>query len=219
MNGFVVPAIAQQELATRLGEAHRFNSHDVERNQEGSITPSQWWRLLAEACQPLLRALAGSALLLACLAGVYSLVSKQSSVSAIIYIALGAACLGLTGTLVRLFKHLVDCWQGQVWQVTGRLNPSWEDRGRGLVNSSETGSRSRAAYRYTVAGEVFEVNDRVYRLLADYFELGYPVVTLYYTPYTRRVLSLQISGMDQTQAAASHPLQPKTRTTPGLWRS
>lgn len=218
MNGFVVPAIAQKELATRLADAHRFNSHDVERNAEGSITGPQWFRLLTEAFQPLFRALAGAALILACLAGVYSLVSKQSSVAGIIYIALGAACLGLTATLGRLFKHVLDCWKGHVWQVTGRLNPSWEDSGRGLVNSSETGSRSRSAYRYTVAGEVFEVNDRVYRLLADYFELGYPVVTLYYTPYTRRVLSLQISGMDQTQAATSHPLQPKTQT-PKLWRS
>ena len=217
MNGFVVPALAQKELAERLASAHRFNSHDVERNSEGSITAKQWWRLLAEACHPLFRALAGAALMLACLAGVYSLVSKHSSVSAIIYIALGAACLGLVGTLVKLFKLGMDCWQGQVWQVTGRLNPSWEDRGRGLVNFNETGSRSRAAYRYTVAGEIFEVNDRVYRLLADYFELGYPVVTLYYTPNTRQVLSLTISGMDQTQASASNPLKPKP-ISQRLWR-
>lgn len=218
MNGFVVPALAQKELAARLAEAHRFDSKAIERNSEGSITAAQWWRLIAAAMHPLLRALAGSALLLACLAGVYTLVSQQSSVRAIIYIALGTTCLGLVGTLVKLFKLGVDCWHGQVWQVTGRLNPSWEDRGRGLVNSSETGSRSRSAYRYTISGEVFEVSDRVYRLLADHFELGYPVVTLYYTPYTRQVLSLQISGMDQTQEAGSHASKPKEKT-PGLWRN
>ena len=214
MNGFIVPAIAQKELAARLGDAHRFDSKDIERNAEGSITGSQWRRMIAEACHPLLRAAAGAALLLACLAGVYSLVSKHSSASAIIYIALGATTFGMAATLRKLFRLGMDCWRGQVWQVTGRLNPSWEDRGRGLINSSETGSRSRAAYRYTVAGEVFEVTDRIYRLLNDYFELGYPVVTLYYTPYTRQVLSLQISGMEQTQAAASHP-----KKTPGLWRN
>ena len=215
MNGFVVPALAQKELAERLAIAHRFNPRDLEQNSEGSITAKQWWRLLTDASHPLLRALAGAALMLACLAGVYSLVSQHSSVSAIIYIALGTGCLGLIVTLVKLFKLGVDCWQGQVWQVTGRLNPSWEDRGRGLVNSSETGSRSRAAYRYTVAGEIFAVNDRVYRLLADYFELGYPVVTLYYTPHTRQVLSLQISGMDPAQA--SNPLTPKP-ISQRLWR-
>ena len=218
MNGFVVPAIAQKELASRLAEVHRFDSKDIERNSEGSLTVSQWRRLIIAAFQPFLRAVAGACLLLACLAGVYSLVSKHSSVSAIIYIALGAATFGLIATLVLLFRLAVDSWQGQVWQVTGRLNPSWEDRGRGLVNSRETGSRSRSAYRYTVAGEVFEVNDRVYRLLADYFELGYPVVTLYYTPHTRQVLSLRISGMDQTQEAASRKLPPKVQETPGLWR-
>lgn len=220
MNGFVVPAIAQKELATRLGEAHRFDSNDIERNSEGSITPRQWRRLITEALHPFLRAAVGAALLLACLAGVYSLVSKQSSVSAIIYIALGAACLGLAATLLKFFKLGIDCWRGQVWQVTGRLNPSWEDTGRGLVNSSETGSRSRSAYIYTVAGERFDVNDRVYRLLADHFELGYPVVALYYTPYTRQVLSLRISGMEQTQEAVAQnqKLKPKAPVTPGLWR-
>ena len=217
MNGFVVPAIAQKELATRLAEAHRFNSNDLVVNSEGAISKSQWWRLIAEALHPFLRASAGAALLLACLAGVYSIVSKHSSVNGIIYIALAAASFGMAGTLVRLYRLAVDCWHGQVWEVTGRLNPSWEDQGRGLVNSSETGSRSRAVYRYTVAGERFEVNDRIYRLLADYFELGYPVVTLYYTPHTRQVLSLRISGMEQAKSAASHPKETKA-PTPRLWR-
>jgi hypothetical protein len=218
MNGFVVPALAQKELAERLGQAHRFDSKDLERNREGVISSAQWWRLLAEALQPFLRAAAGSALLLACLAGVYSLVSKQGTTGAIIYIALGTAAMGIAASLMRIFKLLIDCWHGQVWEVTGRLNPSWEERGQGLLNSSETGSRGRAAYRYTVAGEKFEVTDRIYRLLADYFELGYPTVTLYYTPHTRRVLSLQISGMDPTMVQASHPTQRKGQT-PGLWRN
>jgi len=217
MNGFVVPALAQKELAERLGEAHRFTPADLERNREGQISSSQWWLLIAEALHPFLRAAAGAALLLACLAGVYSLVSRQSSVNAIIYIALTAAAFGLGATLIQLGKLCIDSFQGQVAEVTGRLNPSWEDRGRGLVNSSETGSRAKAAYRYTVAGEVFWVNDRVYRLLSDHFELGYPTVTLYYTPHTRRVLSLQISGMEPMQVAASHPA--KGGRLPSIWRS
>jgi hypothetical protein len=131
----------------------------------------------------------------------------------IIYIALGAAAFGLANTLNKLLKLTIDFSKGQVWQVSGRLNPSWEDRGRGLVNSSETGSRSKSAYRYTVAGEQFEVNDRVYRLLADHFELGYPTVTLYYTPHTRRVVSLLISGMDPTLQSISHKA-PKS-----IWKS
>ena len=218
MNGFVVPAITQKELAARLAEAHRFNSKDLHRNSEGSITASQWWRLIAEALSPFIRSTAGAALLLVCVAGVYSLLDKHSGVSILIYIALGTVSLGLAATLIRMFKLGVDCWRGQVLEVTGRLNPSWEDRGRSLVNSSETGSRSRSAYRYTVAGEVFAVNDRVYRLLADHFELGYPVVSLYYTPHTRQVLSLRISGMEQTQAA-SHPRLAKPPPASGLWRS
>ena len=215
MNGFVVPALAQKELAARLGEAHRFNLNDLQRNSEGTISRAQWWRLIAQALHPFLRASAGAALILACLAGVYSLVSKQGSVSAIIYIALGASALGLAASLIRLGKLGLDYSKGQVWAVSGRLNPSWEDRGRGLVNSSETGSRAKAIYRYTVAGEQFEVDDRVYRLLNDHFELGYPTVTLYYTPHTRRVLSLLISGMEQPRPA---PVQPKP-LPPGLWRS
>lgn len=202
MNGFVVPAIAQKELAARLAEAHRFDAKDLELNSEGTISRSQWLRLIGEAFHPFLKASAGAALLLACLAGVYSLVSQRSSVSAIIYIALTAATFGLAATLLRLYKLGVDYWRGQVWEVTGRLNPGWEEQGRGLVNSSETGSRSRAAYRYTVAGESFTVNDRIYRLLADHFELGYPVVSLYYTPHSRQVLSLRISAMEQTKAPA-----------------
>jgi hypothetical protein len=216
MNGFIVPALAQKELAERLGEAHRFTPGDLERNREGRISSAQWWLLVSEALHPFLRASAGAALLLACLAGVYSLVSRQSSVRGIIYIALTAAAFGLGATLVQLGKLAIDHFQGQVCEISGRLNPSWEDRGRGLVNSSESGSRSKAAYRYTVAGEIFWVNDRVYRLLADHFELGYPTVTLYYTPHTRRVLSLQISGMEAMQVAASHPAKGRT---PGLWRS
>jgi hypothetical protein len=218
MNGFVVPALAQKELAARLAEAHRFNSNDLARNSIGELTPSQWRRLLAEALHPFLRALAGAALLLVCLAGVYSLVSKQSSVGAIIYIALAAAAVGLAMSCNKLLQLGIDYSKGQVWQVTGRLNPSWEDRGLGLVNSSETGSRSKSAYRYTVAGEQFEVNDRIYRLLADYFELGYPTVTLYYTPNTRRVLSLKISGMEPTLQSISH--SPRSKDQPkSIWRT
>lgn len=218
MNGFVVPALAQKELAARLGDAHHFNSIDLALNSTGEFSRSQLIRIIGEAFQPFLRALAGAALLLACLAGVYSLVSKQSSVGMIIYIALGAAAFGLANTLNRLVNLAIDFSKGQVWQVNGRLNPSWEERGRGLVNSSETGSRSKSAYRYTVAGEQFEVNDRVYRLLADHFELGYPTVTLYYTPHTRRVLSLQISGMDPTLESISHA--PRGKQAPkSIWKS
>ena len=218
MNGFVVPALAQKELAARLAEAHRFDSKDLERNSEGTITGSQWRRMVAEAFHPFLRASAGAALLLACLAGVYSLLSKQGGVNLVIYVALAAAAFGVAGTLIRLFKLGMDFSKGQVWEVTGRLNPSWEDQGRGMVNSGETGSRSRAAYRYTVSGEQFAVNDRVYRLLADHFELGYPVVSLYYTPYSRQVLSLRISGMEQMNAAApARPEQSKPATA-RLWR-
>ena len=213
MNAFVVPAMAQKELAARLADAHHYTPADVERNSEGALTVSQWRRLIGQALHPFLRATAGAALMLACLAGVYSIVSKHSSVSSIIYIALGAASLGMAATLIRLCKLGIDCWQGQVWQVTGRLNPSWDDRGRSLVNSSETGSRTRSAYRYTVAGEQFEITDRVYRLLADYFELGYPVVTLYYTPHTRQIVSLQISGMAQVGESAA-----SLASSQRLWR-
>ena len=224
MNSFVVPALAQKELAARLGQAHRFNSKDLAKNVEGTLSAHQWLRLIAEAFHPFLRAVAGAALLLTCLAGVYSLISKQNKVDAIIYIALGVLALGMAATLLRLFKLGMDYWKGQVWQVTGRLNVSWEDQGRGLVNSSETGSRSRAVYRYTVAGEEFVVDDRVYRLLADHFELGYPTVSLYYTPHTRRVMSLHISGMESTLAPIPQSLRPKppqqqeAGKNPGLWR-
>jgi len=218
MNGFVVPAMAQKELANRLAEAHRFDSNDLALNSAGTVSRKQLWRLIADAFHPFLRAVAGSLLLLACLAGVYSLVSKRSSTSLVIYIALGAIACGLAATFYRLIQIGFDYSKGQVWQVTGRLNPSWEERGRSLVNSAETGSRSKSAYRYTVAGEQFEVNDRIYRLLADHFELGYPTVTLYYTPHTRKVMSLQISGMDPTLQSLSHA--PRSRDqVKSIWRN
>ena len=67
------------------------------------------------------------------------------------------------------------------------------------------------------------VDDRVYRLLNDHFELGYPTVALYYTPRTRRVLSLRISGMESSLAPVPQSLRPRhqsqdTSKTPGVWR-
>jgi len=224
MNGFIVPALAQKELAARLGEAHRFTAKDLDRNSEGRFSGSQWFRLIADAFHPFLRAVAGSSLLLACLAGVYTMIAMQNNVTNIIYIALGAVAFGMAGTLIRLFKLGMDCWKGQVWEISGRLNPSWEDRGQGLLSSSDTGSRSRALYRYTVSGEQFVVDDRVYRLLNDHFELGYPVVSLYYAAHTRRVMSLKISGMETTTGPVPQSLRMKPpqqrdqEKTPGLWR-
>jgi hypothetical protein len=219
MNGFVVPALAQRELANRLAEAHRFDSNDLALNSEGSISRRQLLRLVGEAFHPVLRALAGAALLLACLAGVYSLLARQGNVGSIIYIALAAILFGSAASIRRLIRLCIDYSRGQVWQVTGRLNPSWEDRGQGLVNSAETGSRAKSAYRYSVAGEQFEVNDRIYRLLADHFELGYPTVTLYYTPYTRKVLSLRISGVEPTLQSKAQAARGKAERPKSIWKS
>lgn len=209
MNGFVVPAIAQKELAKLLGEAHKFSRLDLIRNAEGKLSREQWWRLIIEGLHPLIRAGFGGSLMLACLLGGYSVIAKQASPLAIIWIALTAVACGFAWSMVLLSKLATDWWYGQVWQVTGRLNPAAEERGKALVNSSETGSRTKIAYTYTVGGERFLIDEQAYRLLADHFELGYPTVTLYYTPFTRRILSLEIKEFEQLQHSVK---------TPSLWR-
>jgi hypothetical protein len=220
MNGFVVPSIAQKELAERLGEAHHFTNADLAENGRGKISAGQARRLIWMGAQPFLRAVAGASLLLACLAGVYTLISRQSSVRAIIYIALGTATMGLASTVARIGRLCADFWKGEVSEVSGRLSPTQEIRGQALVNSRETGSRSKAAYRYSVAGEEFDIDDQVYRLLADHFELGYPQVTIYYTPVTRQILSLKILGMEQTALHASQHVKKREVSAPkSIWKS
>lgn len=219
MNGFAIPSIAQKELATRLGEYHHFTELDLAENSRGKISAGQARRLIWTAFQPFLRALAGGAMLLASLAGVYSLIAPHTDVRIIIYIALGTATIGLAAAVARLGRLAADFWNGEVYEVSGRLNPTHENLGRGLVNSANTGSRSRAAYRYSVAGQEFDIDDQVYRLLADHFELGYPQVTIYFTPITRHILSLKLLGMEQTALQTSQHKKKEEKKPTSIWRT
>ena len=74
---------------------------------------------------------------------------------------------------------------------------------------------------YSVAGQEFDIDDQVFRLLADHFELGYPQVTIYFTPVTRQILALKILGMEQTALQTSQHVNTRKETPQpqSIWRN
>jgi hypothetical protein len=217
MSSFVYASVGPEFFNKKLSEAFRFNFPDLAKNREGELAKHQFHRLLWEALSPLLRTLAGCAGLFAA----YLLLAKFIGQGGWVKVLEISLLLALSGGVVRtcytVAMFLGDLIRGKVWMVEGRLEPSWLVDGKKAVNQYETGSRTITKYRFAVADEHFEVPESAFRILADNFEAGLPTVRVYFTPSSKRILSIEAVSVEEL---VLRPEQMKKKKKPvSIWKS
>ena len=217
MSSFVYASVGPEFFNKKLSEAFQFNYPDLSRNRDGQITRQQWRRLIWTAITPLVRTVFGCALLF----GAYVLLAKfigQGGWVKVLEISLLLAIsAGLVRTAYNTSMFLGDIIRGKVWSVEGRLEPSWIQDDKKVVNQHETGSRTITKYRFAVADEHFEVPEHAFRILADNFEAGLPTVRVYFTPASKRILSIEAISVEEL---VLRPEQMKKKKKPvSIWKS
>lgn len=217
MSSFVYASLGPEFFNKKLSEAFEFNFPDLEKNRDGVLADHQFRRLLWDAWTPLIRTLGGCAALFAA----YLLLAKVIGQGGWVKILEVSLLLALSGGVVRtcytLAMFLGDLIRGKVWMVEGRLEPSWLVGGKKAVNHHETGSRTITKYRFAVADEHFEVPESAFRILSDNFEAGLPTVRVYFTPSSKRILSIEAISVEEL---VLRPEQMKKKKKPvSIWKS
>src|SRR5262249_50103141 len=96
---------------------------------------------------------------------------------------------GIFHTSDKSWRLIKDLFVGGVTSVEGRLDPSWqEELGEGWKRIKREMVRS---HYYSIRQEHFEVQPQAYELLRSKYDDFRPVVRVYFTPRSRRVLSIE----------------------------
>ena len=171
------------------------------------------WSALA----PLVRTLAGCLTLFFVYLLLAKFIGQGSWVKFLEISLLLALSAGVVKTCLNAAMFGGDLIRGKVWMVEGRLEPSWIQDDRKAVNHHETGSRTITTYRFAVADEKFEVSESAFRILADNFEAGLPTVRVYFTPASKRILSIEAVSVEEL---VLRPEQMKKKKKPvSIWKS
>ena len=217
MASFVHTSAGPEFFNKRLTEAFEFNYPDLVKNREGRYTPAQWRRFVLTAVSPLFRTLLGCIALF----GVYLILARFIGQGGWAKILEYSLILALSAGVVRsCFNSAMLCGdliRGRVWSVEGRLEPSWVQDHTKAVNNHETGSRTITQYWFVVADEKFEVPESAFRILADNFEAGLPTVRVFFTPASKRILSIEAISVEKI---IPRPGQVMKGTKPvSIWKS
>jgi hypothetical protein len=217
MSSFVYASVGPEFFNKKLSEAFEFNFPDLTKNRDGEMARHQFRRLLWDALSPLIRTLIGCGLLF----GIYVLLAKLIGQGTWVKILEISILLALSGGVARtcytVSLFLGDLIRGKVWMVEGRLEPSWLMDGKKAVNQHDTGSRTVTKYRFAVADEHFEVPESAFRILSDNFEAGLPTVKVYFTPSSKRILSIEAISVEEL---VLRPEQMKKKKKPtSIWKS
>jgi hypothetical protein len=216
MSSFVYASVGPEFFNKKLSEAFEFNFPDLSKNRNGELAKHQFRRLLRDAFLPLFRTLIGCGTLFV----VYLLLAKVIGQGGWVKILEISLLLALSGGVVRtcytVSMFLGDLIRGKVWTVEGRLEPSWLQDGKKAVNQHETGSRTIMKYRFAVADEHFDVPESAFRILSDNFEAGLPTVKVYFTPSSKRILSIEAISVEEL---VLRPEQMKKKKPTSIWKS
>ena len=192
-------AYTSEDFVAALGKVNSFTAADLEANRTGVISRRQWRVLFRRALRPLwtsTRVFAGLIATIYVLDTVFPFIgrfilAKKIGLS-IGTVAGGAAVSLIAGILetTRLTVHVArDVLAGVVTYRQGRIAPSSEERpaeGMGrLYGQKET------AYHYVIRDEYFEVDLDSHKVLDQHFEGYLPLVTVYFAPRSRLMLSVE----------------------------
>lgn len=216
MSSFVSASVGPEFFNKKLSEAFAFNFPDLARNREGELTRLQLRRLIWAAVIPLIRTVLGCGALLGIYFFLARFIGQGGWVKVLEISMLLALSAGVVRTCFTTAMLLGDLIRGKVWMVEGRLEPSWLQDGQKAVNQHETGSRTITKYRFAVADEHFEVPESAFRILADNFEAGLPTVRVYFTPSTKRILSIEAVSVEEL---VLRPEQMKKKKPVSIWKS
>jgi hypothetical protein len=216
MSSFVYASVGPEFFNKKLSEAFEFNFPDLARNREGELTKPQLRRLAWTALIPLLRTLAGCLSLLLVYLFLANFIGQGGWAKILEISLLLALSAGVVRTCFTTAMFLGDLIRGKVWMVEGRLEPSWLQDGKKAVNQHETGSRTVTKYRFAVADEHFDVPESAFRILADNFEAGLPTVRVYFTPASKRILSIEAISVEEL---VLRPEQMKKKKPVSIWKS
>lgn len=192
-------AYSADEFMRALGKENGFSERDLESNRSGRISSSQWWRLARRAMRPLVTS---AKVFLGWILAIYVvdmmlpwigrvILAKKAGL-ALGSVSAGAALSLITGILqtTKLTCLLaLDVYGGRVASRQGRISPSWEERrAEGLARLY---GGKETAYFYVIRNEYFEVSAQAHSLLDERFEGYLPLVTLYYAPRSKMMVSLE----------------------------
>jgi hypothetical protein len=201
----------------RLAEAFQFNFPDLYKNREGRLAPDQLRRLIWDTAAPAIRAVVGCILLVLVYVFLAKYIGTGRWVEILQFTLMLAIGAGMVKSSINLSRFIGDFIRGKVMMVEGRLEPSWNTDGKKAVNHHETGSRSITKYRFAVGSERFDVPDSAFRILTDNFEAGLPTVRVYYTPSSKKILSIEVVSIEEI---VLRPEQMKKKTKPtSIWKS
>ncbi len=191
-----------QELMHDFALANRFTLEDLALNRDGKISSPQMLRLALQALQPLfaaVSALLGWFLFIWVIRMIlpgfvqYLLLKFAGAATAssllITLGAIGAFIVALLKTNRLTFLLLFDLSEGKAAKVEGRLAPSRDERPKQGI--SRLHGEKENVYQYCVRDTTFEVREAGHELLLNKYDTYRPQVTLYYSPRSKMMLSVE----------------------------
>ena len=196
MERFQSVAPGAREFTQKLAEALHFGEGDLRCNRRRQMSRPQLRRLVLNALNPIARGCAG-VLLIALL---YLVLGDRIGTGLPMKLIFAAASLALLGGLAKSIRQSLllgtDLYHGQVESDTGRLYPSWHQAGSRAVNDATTGSRVLKQFYFRLGQQDFPVTESAHLHLADAFENGLPTARIYFTPWSRRILSIEVLAFE-----------------------
>jgi hypothetical protein len=194
-----------RDFTQKLADALSFNEADLRSNRCRQMSRKQLQRLILKAFDPIGRAMLGVVLVVVLYAALGDRIGSGWIVKLIFGAAGVALVTGLAKSIGQSFRVASDLFHGQVESDTGRLYPSWQEAGMSAVNDDASGSRVVKVFHFRLGGQDFPVPERAYHDLADAFENGLPTARIYYTPSSRRILSIEVLAFEPIALKESKP--------------
>jgi hypothetical protein len=195
-----------REFTQKLADALDFQEEDLRCNRRREMSRRQLKRLILRVLHPIGRALAGVLLVLVLYAALGDLIGDGLMMKLIFGAGALALVAGLAKSLRQSLRLASDLFHGQVESDTGRLYPSWQERGLSSVNDELSGSRVLKRFHFRLGGQDFAVPERAYHDLADAFENGLPTARVFYTPTSLRILSVEVLAFEPIALKERRPL-------------
>ena len=185
-----------REFTQKLADALNFSEADLRCNRRREISRRQLQRLILQTLNPIGRAVAGVMLVVV----LFLVLGDQIGTGIVMKLIFAAAAVALVAgfakSLLQSLKLASDLFQGQVESDMGRLYPSWQEAGFSAVNDDASGSRVVKLFHFRLGGHQFPVSERAYHDLADAFQSGLPTARVFYTPSSRRLLSVEVLAFE-----------------------
>ncbi len=178
-----------------LSKAFAYNFPDVVKNREGRLAPDQFKRMIWSVISPVVQAVLFTVLLFLLHTLLFLVFGKAGWAGVLQGLLQFAIAAGFVVSSVRLALLIGDWRKGPVFVVRGRLELNWTTE-VDLVKDDGSRSSKSSSRCIEVGGERFRISPTAARTIGNKFEAGAPIVKVYYTPASRRILSIETIAVD-----------------------